>query len=149
MISRALIGPQRAGGLRSHRRPDRGRPSPYMAGGPPSHCVYKQRWGPAAHTTRFTVCRRHPTDTNPSRSRGCAVAAGRSHRRRRHVVTARRRARPRPKPVATRRPPGLAPLHHAVTDSSGSDGFRLRQHSGRPRRYVPTLLLLSLSITQS
>jgi hypothetical protein len=41
-------------------RPDRGRSSRTLAGGPPSRRAIKRRWGPAARGTKFTG-RRHPT----------------------------------------------------------------------------------------
>ncbi|PUZ44541.1 hypothetical protein GQ55_8G111200 [Panicum hallii var. hallii] len=49
------LGPQRPRWASSHTRPDRGHSSPFIAGGPPSHCAIKRRWGLAAQGTRFTV----------------------------------------------------------------------------------------------
>jgi hypothetical protein len=45
-------------------RPDRGRSSSTLAGGPPSRRAIKRRWGPAARDTKFTG-RHHPTHSQP------------------------------------------------------------------------------------
>jgi hypothetical protein len=61
----------------SPMRPDRGRSSSTLAGGPPSRRAIKRRWGPAARDTKFTG-RRHPPTVNPSPSKSSAVATGSS-----------------------------------------------------------------------
>jgi hypothetical protein len=66
--TRTPTDPSRA--LPSQTRPDRGRPA-HMAGGPPSPCAHKRRWGPAALITRLTV----PYTSNHSRSSGEAQPA--------------------------------------------------------------------------
>jgi hypothetical protein len=45
-------------GLISQRPSD---PNSCVAGGLPSHCAIKGRWGPAAHDTRFTAAATTPT----------------------------------------------------------------------------------------
>jgi hypothetical protein len=85
LISLSPLGPQRARWASSHQRPDRGHSSPFVAGGPLSHCAIKRRWGLVAHDSRITAAATPPTVLNPSRSSGSAVAAGRlTHGRHRH-----------------------------------------------------------------
>jgi hypothetical protein len=70
--TRTPTDPSRA--LPSQTRPDRGHPA-HMAGGPPSPCAHKRRWGPAALINQVDRAI-HPTDTpNPSRSSGEAQPA--------------------------------------------------------------------------
>jgi hypothetical protein len=47
------LGPTTESDLDS--RLDRGRPAVLLAGGLPSHSVYKRSWGPGAPNTRFTT----------------------------------------------------------------------------------------------
>jgi hypothetical protein len=46
--------------LPSQTRPDRGRPA-HMAGGPPSPCAHKRRWGPTTLIMKLTVPYTPPT----------------------------------------------------------------------------------------
>ena len=86
------LGPTDQTGLNS--RPDRGAPSPWEAGGPPSRSTHKRkRWGSGARSLRFAVLLPH--QRNPSRSEGCAEAAGSPLRHRpRAAASAPRRRRP-------------------------------------------------------
>jgi hypothetical protein len=98
--TRTPTDPSRA--LPSQTRPDRGRPA-HMAGGPPSPCAHKRRWGLAALINQVdrTV---HPTNTQTLAD----LVVRRSQRRDCSPSAPRRRPTPPPSPVSAVGDPKVA-----------------------------------------
>jgi hypothetical protein len=129
--------------LPSQTRPDRGRPA-HMAGGPPSPCAHKRRWGPAALINQVdrTV---HPTNTQT-----LADLVVRHNQRRDCSPSApRRRPTPPPSPVSAVGDPKVTgissePLPAPPRHRQSPWRPRHRQHPRgvpRPTKVCPTPLL--------
>jgi hypothetical protein len=147
LISLSPLGSQRARWASSHTRPDRGRSSPFVAGGPPSHCAIKRRWGPAAQDTRITAAATPPTVLNPSRSSGSAIATGRlihsRHRPRRLILMFPCGDPKDDKTYIELRLPQASPSPEAMAGSSAAPP--MQGHDGMITN-APSPLSLSLSL---
>ena len=113
--------------------------------GPVTLC-YKERWGPAALFTSFTVSSHsRPTDITLIRSRGCAASDGKLH-----CLTAtglrHRTSSPRHRATAGTL---LRPLHHPTPSGNITDVMDGSSSSTKPsdsQRPLPLSLLLHLDL---
>jgi hypothetical protein len=116
--TRTPTDPSRA--LPSQTRLDRGRPT-HMAGGPPSPCAHKRRWGPAALITKLTV-----PYTSPTPQTLADLVVRRSQRRDCSPSAPRRRPTPPSSPVSAVGDPKVSGISSAPPQH--------RQSPWRPRR---------------